>query len=157
MENHPNPELYALLCSALRAAFRAETVGAARRTARAFEGRLLSLLGYRPHLESCSVCRAPLAPGGSAEVGIRAGGALCRRHAREDDTFVIGADALEAARRFSELPLDAAAALSLNGRALLELKRLFLLLLSERLERRWGAAEYIDALESGMSEEESLG
>lgn len=155
LENNPNPDLFNLLRSALSAASGADSVGRARRIARSFEAKLLNLLGYRPRLGPCVVCGSRIERG-DVSIGLRLGGALCKRHERRDQTFVIGEKALNAARRLSETPFAEAAETPLGRREQLELKRLYLLLLSERLERKWTAAEYIDALENGMNEDTPL-
>lgn len=45
---------------------------------RFFEIRLLSQLGYMPHLEGCVACRTPLSEGPTIQFSSERGGALCR-------------------------------------------------------------------------------
>ncbi|MCL2337998.1 MAG: DNA repair protein RecO [Firmicutes bacterium] len=52
-EGEPNQALFALLLNTLR---RLETASDPALTARGFELKLVSLLGYRPHLDSCVNC-----------------------------------------------------------------------------------------------------
>ncbi|HWP35161.1 MAG TPA: DNA repair protein RecO, partial [Thermodesulfobacteriota bacterium] len=72
--HEPAPELFDLLVG---------TLGEVEREApdegrlRAFELRLLALLGYRPELRRCTRCRRPRPAAGRFRVSVAAGGLLC--------------------------------------------------------------------------------
>jgi len=57
----PQPELFDLLAAALAAVTRAE-IGALPAVTIAFELQVASLMGYRPRLDACPGCGAPLSP-----------------------------------------------------------------------------------------------
>ncbi|HEX7126492.1 MAG TPA: DNA repair protein RecO [Thermodesulfobacteriota bacterium] len=68
-----------------------ETLGAVdaeppdERRLRAFELRLLALLGYHPELRRCARCRRPRPETGRFRVSVQAGGLLCRTCSGEPD------------------------------------------------------------------------
>ena len=73
-EREPLPDLYALLLATLE--LLQEEGGAS--VSRFFELRLLSLLGYEPHIDGCVVCGGRL-PAEEALLSPRAGGLVCRQ------------------------------------------------------------------------------
>ena len=73
-EREPLPELYALLLATLE--LLQEEGGSS--VSRFFELRLLSLLGYEPHIDGCVVCGGRL-PAEEALLSPRAGGLVCRQ------------------------------------------------------------------------------
>ena len=77
-----------------------------------FQLKLLWLSGYLPHVTTCVECGA-----GGELVGFspRAGGAVCRAHAR--DSFTLSAEALTGIEVLLSTPLAAAAAAGLGDRA----------------------------------------
>ena len=77
-----------------------------------FQLKLLWLAGYLPHLTSCVECGA-----GGDLVGFdpRAGGAVCREHAR--DALRLSPEGLQGAERLLSTPLADAHAAGLSGRA----------------------------------------
>jgi DNA repair protein RecO (recombination protein O) len=77
-----------------------------------FQLKLLWLSGYLPHVTACVECGA-----GGDLVGFspRAGGAVCRLHAR--DSFAVSRDGLTGIERLLSTPLAEAAAANLGRRA----------------------------------------
>ncbi len=72
-EGEPNPEVFDLLLDTLR---RLESAGDPDLVIRSFELRLVSLLGYRPHLDSCVNCgNESLSP--AAAFSAENGGLVC--------------------------------------------------------------------------------
>lgn len=73
-EGHPLPRLYRLLTAYLD---RLESEAAAEGDRRFFEINLLNILGYRPSLETCSICDTPF---GEADAFLRIGCEIsCRK------------------------------------------------------------------------------
>lgn len=70
MENEPVFELLLATLEELQAGDTGDLL------LRLFELRLLDLLGYRPHLEACTICTQPLAPGGNWFSPV-SGGLIC--------------------------------------------------------------------------------
>lgn len=75
-EGEANEELFSLLLSALRLLNLGKEPAALHR---AFEIRLLKILGYLPELERCILCRASPLGMGELEVSPSQGGLLCHR------------------------------------------------------------------------------
>ncbi len=73
-EREPLPELYALLVTALELLQEGEGPSVTRH----FELRLLSLLGYEPHVEGCVLCGGRL-PEEDTLLSPAAGGLVCRQ------------------------------------------------------------------------------
>ena len=73
-EREPLPDLYALLLATLELL----EGGGGASVSRFFELRLLSLLGYEPHIDGCVVCGGRL-PAEEALLSPRAGGLVCRQ------------------------------------------------------------------------------
>ena len=78
----------------------------------AFQLKLLWLSGYLPHVTACVECGA-----GAELVGFspRAGGAVCRAHAR--DSFALSSEGLAGVERLLSTPLAEAASAGLGRRA----------------------------------------
>lgn len=72
-EREPLPDLYALLVTALDAL----DAGGGPLAARHFEQRLLSLLGYEPHIDACTLCDGRL-PQEETLLSAATGGFVCR-------------------------------------------------------------------------------
>jgi len=88
----PHPELYDLLVAALDGATHAP-VAALPAVTIAFELQVASVLGYRPRLDACAGCSAPLSP--RRLFSPLRGGLLCDRcAASEAGTIRLSADAL---------------------------------------------------------------
>jgi DNA repair protein RecO (recombination protein O) len=77
----------------------------------AFQLKLLWVSGYLPHLTGCVECGDPAVAGFSA----RAGGAVCREHAR--GSLALSAESLAGAERLLSAPLADAPAVGLSDRA----------------------------------------
>jgi DNA repair protein RecO (recombination protein O) len=75
-EGMRNPRLFRLLTAYLERLERFPTTPSDRRF---FELNLLNILGYRPALEDCAACGAPLASGGWFRRGAFVDGLLCDR------------------------------------------------------------------------------
>ena len=73
-EREPLPDLYTLLLATLELL----QGGGGASVSRFFELRLLSLLGYEPHIDGCVVCGGHL-PEQEALLSPRAGGLVCRQ------------------------------------------------------------------------------
>ncbi|HYM81157.1 MAG TPA: DNA repair protein RecO [Candidatus Limnocylindria bacterium] len=88
----PQPELYDLLAETLEAVRRAAPASLTAVTL-AFQLQTASLLGYRPRLDACAHCGAPLSP--RLLFSPARGGMLCDRcGASEAGTVTLSADAL---------------------------------------------------------------
>ena len=88
----PHGELFDLLLTALDSTVQAPLAALAAVTL-AFELQLASLLGYRPRLDACVTCNAPLSP--RRLFSPARGGMLCDRCAAgEAGTIILSADAL---------------------------------------------------------------
>ncbi len=151
LEDDRNPALFELLDEGLDALSMADSVGKLRRIARRFEVRLISLAGYGPRLSRCVVCDDDVATE-EASIGVSLGGVLCAAHSRRDRTLVVGRETLDAATRFESEPLRSLSGVELSRRAIVELRRLYGMLLSERLDRRPRCADYVESLERNVDD-----
>jgi DNA repair protein RecO (recombination protein O) len=102
----PHPELYDLLVAALEAA-RTAPVAALPAVTIAFELQVAGLLGYRPRLDGCVDCGAPLSP--RRLFSPARGGMLCDRCApREPGVVALSVDALAGLSLLLSRPLGEA-------------------------------------------------
>lgn len=74
-EGQHMPQVYGLLTGFLKML----EEGSGSTVLRCFEIRLLSVLGYLPHLEGCVVCKGPFAPEERLFFSAERGGVVCKR------------------------------------------------------------------------------
>jgi len=101
----PQPELFDLLAAALGAVTRA-AVAALPAVTIAFELQVASLLGYRPRLDACAGCGAPLSPRRLFSPSL--GGMVCDRCAASAPAGALSADALAGLALLLSRPLEQA-------------------------------------------------
>ncbi|MGQ9824030.1 MAG: DNA repair protein RecO [Desulfotomaculales bacterium] len=138
-----NESIYWLLLQALRQL----SSGDAEVLARAFEARLVALLGYRPVLQHCAACRGDL---GGAEVGFSAasGGALCAACAgKERGVFWGHRGTLETLKLFLRWDLSRLGNLKVSAQARKELQFILAGFLEHHLGYRGRAPEFLKELE----------
>lgn len=146
LERDENPPLFDLFVDALACVATVVDSDSLRSLARAFELRLLGLSGYRPRLDSCVVCSAPISSN-EAAFGLSVGGTLCPKHAGDDRTLALEASALEVARAFAAMPLRDAVTWRLSRRQAAELRRLLTILIAQRVEKPLRGLDYAEMLE----------
>lgn len=138
----PNPRLFDLLLSSLRALERTQQPGV---IARVFELRLLAISGYGPELHHCSRCGKPLSstPAGAWFSPIL-GGALCPGCQPDAPAArQISAGTLAAARTLSRAWPDNLPALRLSPSQAAELENCLRACLEYRLERKIHSARFL--------------
>lgn len=83
MEDHADERLFSLTLATLRALVEAN--GGYGRVVSAFEVKLMSIIGYRPHLDCCVICGEQVQ---AAYFSNRAGGVMCAGCAATDQACV---------------------------------------------------------------------
>lgn len=117
---------------------------------RYFEVQLLSLLGYRPHLDACVACGGPLQAGANA-YSPAAGGAVCPAcAAREAAAAPLSLNGLKVLRLFQRRPFPEAARVRLTPELGRELERHLRSSIRFILERDVRAAAFLDRLRRGQ-------
>jgi len=116
---------------------------------RAYELKLLSLLGFRPSLDRCVGCETTEIGDGGEPVRFAPalGGVLCPTCASEGEAvFRISRGALESMKRLLEGDIRRAAALRLSGGVAAEVDRALTAYIQHRTERRLKSKEFLDTL-----------
>jgi len=102
----PHPELFDLLAQLLGAVSRAPEASLPALTI-AFDLQVASLMGYRPRLDACAGCGAPMSP--RRLFSPARGGLLCDRCAAIESTIQLSADALAGMALLLSRPVEQAA------------------------------------------------
>lgn len=114
---------------------------------RAYELKLLSMLGFRPKLDTCVSCGGELEEGATVRFAPALGGTLCSRCASEGEIIQrLSRGALESMRRLMEGDIRRAHVVRLNGEIMREVDRALTEYLSARLERNLKSKEFLDSL-----------
>lgn len=120
-------------------------------TARWYEMHLLDLMGFRPELEECVVCRRPIAPetlGADLGFSITGGGVLCPQCARRDTIAAqLGAAAWQTLRFLLGAPAEHLHSFHPGQESLTITERLVTSYIEYRLERRLNALEFLQSLQ----------
>lgn len=116
--------------------------------ARAFETRVIDLLGYRPHLENCVNCGNVLR-GPKAVFSSGMGGVLCELCAhRAGDSIVCSLGTLNMLRRLSSWDLKRLRVLKITGEVKREIGEIMKTYISQRLDKKIKSAEFLQSLAS---------
>ena len=102
----PHPELFELLAQLLTAVSHAPEASLPALTI-AFDLQVASLMGYRPRLDACAGCGAPLSA--RRLFSVARGGLLCDRCAAIESTIQLSADALAGMALLLSRPIEQAA------------------------------------------------
>lgn len=114
---------------------------------RAYELKLLSMLGFRPQLAHCVSCSADLEEGPTVRFAPALGGTLCARCASEGELVQrLSRGSLESMRRLMEGDIRRAHVVRLNGEMMREIDRALTEYLSARLDRILKSKEFLDSL-----------
>jgi len=139
----PHPDLYRLLLETLR---RLEQQPDFELPLRFFEMALLDVLGYRPELDECVVCRAPLRPE-TNYWSAGAGGVMCRECLQPDTTVhPLSANALKLLRLLLHGRWPEVARVRVDADLAGELERALLEYVRWVLERDVRSAAFIEAV-----------
>lgn len=142
-DNIENYGLFQLLIGTMRRLCEGDQNGLALRY---FELHLANEVGYRPQLEQCVSCQAPLRPGYSS-FSASAGGVLCpdcRRH--QPLSYPLSVDALRVMRLLQNANYSTASQLKLSPELLWEVERVTRHYLRYLLEREVKSAAWLDTL-----------
>jgi DNA repair protein RecO (recombination protein O) len=152
--NDSHPQLYSLLAEAL--GWLAETNDLLL-TARYYELRLLSLVGYQPQLFHCVSCTAVVEPQGQFfSAGL--GGALCPSCERADPTAQpISLNALKLLRFLQTRSYGTASALRVRRSLHTELETIMHQYIQHHLERRLQSADFLKRLRRESAGEYATG
>jgi len=132
-EADPQPRVFALLEQLLTSLSDGRTVHIDV-WLRAFEARLLTLVGYRPLLDSCAICHRPAADPGA--LSPRVGGYVCPTcEPRVSDARRLSPATWRLLGRLTTLPWEAAARLSLSTEQRQDLQRMLHALLNEHVRK----------------------
>jgi DNA repair protein RecO (recombination protein O) len=115
-------------------------------TLRYFELHLLDLVGYRPQLQECVICKEPLKPVDNA-FSPNSGGILCPNCKYEQaSAFPISVDALKVLRLFQKSSLEVVSRLKINPELGQELKIGLAAYIRYLLEREVKSATWMETL-----------
>lgn len=117
---------------------------------RAFEIRLLSLLGYMPVLDQCASCGASI--DGARLIGfhVSQGGLLCNSClARHRGSITITLGTAKTLRLFQEIDLDKLHRLTFSKRGLKESKQILIPFIHYRLDREIRSLKFLTSIEKG--------
>ena len=146
-EESPNAPLYELLVEALRRVVAAPDPAL---LLRAFEARLLVLVGYRPELQVCVACRGPLASG-ALVFSLADGGVLCPAcRPGQERLAPLSEAAVEALRLFFQGAPARMRRQSWQGQVPQEVERVLGQYIRYLLERDVRSAAFLRRLESGQ-------
>lgn len=145
-EADPHPRVFGLLLDALEGL--SGSAIAPQLVARYFELQLLSVVGFRPELATCLVCRAEIQPAANG-YSARLGGVVCSACVEgEPSAIPISPDGLKLLRFLQRAPKEKVA-LSVAGRVLAEAERVLRDHLELVLERRLRAREFVREVTGG--------
>lgn len=136
-------EVFELLLNSLRLL---AGESSARRIARIFEIKLLSLLGIMPGLEACVNCRGSVE--GASRFSLRHGGLICKACLKAD---TLARPILQGTINFIEhvrsLPFDRVARVKVSSEVGQELEKILRSFLDYHIERRLKTVEFIKSIE----------
>lgn len=115
---------------------------------RAFETRLMSVLGYQPHLSDCVVCGAELS-GSRIFFSPRLGGGLCERCVSHDlESLSCKLGTINMLKQLAVWDLKRLRVLKLSGEAKREIGEIMKSYISQRLEKKIKSADFLQSLTS---------
>lgn len=142
-EHEENPPLFSLLIQAFAAL---ETTSRPDLLMRAVELRLLHISGYRPRVQQCVVCEAPLTEQAN-RFSITLGGVLCPAHAQNDPhALPMSLDTFKVLRYMQREPLEAVERLALSAEVRAELETLLQTYISSILGRTLKTIPFLESL-----------
>lgn len=114
---------------------------------RAYELKLLAMLGFRPNLEDCVSCGGALPDGPFVRFAPGAGGTLCGRCAAGGDAVMrISRGALETMKRLTDADIRKVHVLRLGADVQAELARALDGYITFRVEKRLRSKEFLDTV-----------
>lgn len=114
---------------------------------RAYELKLLAILGFRPNLEDCVSCSQGLGTGPSVRFTPALGGALCPNCSGEGEAVHrISRGTLETMKRLLDGDIRRAHVIRITGDLLSEIDRVLTDYIAVRSERRLKSKEFLDSL-----------
>ncbi len=116
--------------------------------ARVFETRIMDLLGYRPHLDSCVNCGRVI-DGPKAVFSSAMGGVLCDLciH-RAGDSIICSMGTLNMLRQLSSWDIKRVRVLKITGEIKREIGEILRTYIAQRLEKKIKSAEFLQSLAS---------
>ncbi|MBP7401400.1 MAG: DNA repair protein RecO [Clostridia bacterium] len=117
-------------------------------TVRAFEFRLMCLIGFMPVLDECAVCGAPL-PSGETRFGLSVCGMVCTRSActaRAGERLPVPDGTLACMRYLRDAPLDRLFSFRLDRREFDSLSNVCERFVSNQMERRYTRLDILSTL-----------
>jgi DNA repair protein RecO (recombination protein O) len=116
-------------------------------TLRAYELKLLSILGFRPSLDRCVACEGPIGDGPVVRFAPALGGALCPTCPSEGEAVHrISRGAVESMRRLLEGDIRRASVIRIGGEMAAEIDRALSDYITVRTERPIRSKEFLDSL-----------
>jgi DNA repair protein RecO (recombination protein O) len=138
-----NPPLFQLM---LQTFFALDATHAPDVLLRAYELRLLHLMGYRPHLHRCAVCHTMLTEEAS-RLSPTHGGVLCPDHADHDRTAqAMSLSAFKLLRYLQNQPFAAIERLNISAATSSEAERILRAYLQHLLERDLKSLTFLESL-----------
>lgn len=114
---------------------------------RAYELKLLSILGFRPSLEECVVCGKELGPGPVVRFAPALGGVICPTCPSEGEPVLrLGRGTLETMKRLLDGDIRKAHIIRITGDLAMEMDRVLADYIGHRTERRLKSKEFLDTL-----------
>lgn len=121
--------------------------------ARAFEARMIHLLGVAPRLSVCAACESPLEGERAITVAPGAGGALCRNcRGKHGPEYLLSKETLAVWRRLMETSIDYLRRLKLSPRCQSELAEVMPAYLEYYLDRKLKSRALIEKIEGDAYE-----
>lgn len=142
-QEEENPPLFSLLLQTFHALDSTRTLNL---VLRAYEVRLLHVLGYRPHLQRCVVCQNRLTEHAD-RFSPSLGGVLCPDDARADPAALpMSLGAFKVLRHVQKSPFEALERLTISTQVADEVMLLLRAYLRHILERELKTAAFLDTL-----------
>lgn len=117
---------------------------------RAFEIRLLSLLGYMPVLDRCASCESSINGGGLIGFHVGQGGLLCASCLpAHRGSIEISLGTVKTLRLFREIDLDKLHRLALSRKGLEESRKILIPFIRYRLDREIRSLKFLTSIERG--------
>ena len=114
---------------------------------RAYELKLLSMMGFRPSLEACVVCSAPLPASPQVRFAPALGGVLCPTCPSEGEVIHrMARGTLETMKRLLDGDIRRAGVVRIAGDMAAEMDRVLGDYISHRTERKLKTKEFLDSL-----------